>query len=303
MRGSVHPQYVHAVLLMICCYACIVPVEKVHADVTFQRKTTLHSGARLQNPKYRQRHHNDEESLLEDDIVIDDHTPRHRRSRRSAVSDHSKLWPAGIIYYEIDTSFGAMSRRMLEKVMEDFQNRTCIRFDQHTDQVDYVVFSSWQRGCSSSVGRTGGRQTINLSRGCRTPGRFEHEIMHALGFIHEQSRPDRDKYIRLDYPNIKPGYLRNFKKYEDEEIDNLDEEFDFSSIMLYRNQAFSRNGRDTIIPLHDPLLRFGQRVEFSVEDIRKINKLYKCTRQLLRPNYEGLVRENHGRWEVEVKSS
>jgi len=238
------------------------------------------------------------EALLEDDIVLDppQMVPGHHlRSRRSAISDHNKLWPDGKVHYEIEASFGPMSRNMLKRVMRDFENRTCIRFVERNHEKDYVKFSSSSRGCSSRVGRSGGQQTINLSRGCRTPGRFEHEIMHVLGFIHEQSRPDRDKYIRLAYPNIKDGYLRNFKKYNVEEIDTLDEEFDFSSIMLYRNQAFSKNGKDTIVPLDDATLRFGQRVEFSREDVRKINKLYKCEKYLKNPNYDGLIKENHGR--------
>ena len=47
-------------------------------------------------------------------------------------------------------------------------------------------------GCWSFVGRQGGRQVLNLQRsGCVRPGTVEHEMLHALGTYHEQSRPDR----------------------------------------------------------------------------------------------------------------
>lgn len=36
-----------------------------------------------------------------------------------------------------------------------------------------------------------------------------HEFMHALGFWHEQSRPDRDEYVKIEFDNIQNGLKLN----------------------------------------------------------------------------------------------
>lgn len=51
-------------------------------------------------------------------------------------------------------------------------------------------------------------QTVSLDSGCLSgglPGTAIHELLHALGFFHEQSRTDRDDYVIINYSNIQPG--------------------------------------------------------------------------------------------------
>ena len=59
--------------------------------------------------------------------------------------------------------------------------------------------------CSSVIGHTGGKQVLNLGKDCLVNGIIQHELMHALGIFHEQSRPDRDYFIVIFEDNIYPG--------------------------------------------------------------------------------------------------
>lgn len=63
----------------------------------------------------------------------------------------------------------------------------------------FILLSS----CSSPVGyRYGRRNDISLGGGCQYLGTTMHEIGHSIGLYHEQSRPDRDRYVRIIWNNI-----------------------------------------------------------------------------------------------------
>ena len=69
--------------------------------------------------------------------------------------------------------------------------------------------------------------------GCGEMGVIVHELAHALGFWHEQSRTDRDDHVTIMEENIHPLMMRNFKKYGHELTDPLGVEYDYDSIMHY----------------------------------------------------------------------
>ena len=62
--------------------------------------------------------------------------------------------------------------------------------------------------CYSNVGRMGGEQELSLAGPCLKKGTAIHELMHALGFWHEQNRPDRDFWVQIIMSNIQTGMCR-----------------------------------------------------------------------------------------------
>lgn len=136
--------------------------------------------------------------------------------------------------YVISSRYGTYSKRIIAKAMDEYHKKTCIRFvprdeDKHRDYI--AIYPD--DGCYSLVGRTGGRQPVSLDAGCMQTGTIQHELMHAAGFFHEQSRSDRDEYIEIVFSNVQPDATDQFEKYTLRTITLLDLPYDYSSIMHY----------------------------------------------------------------------
>lgn len=82
--------------------------------------------------------------------------------------------------------------------------------------VQHNILILFHFSCSSNVGFTGKKVSyVNLGKNCFVMGTVQHETLHALGFWHEQARPDRDKYVDIHYNLIKKGKFQampNVKK-------------------------------------------------------------------------------------------
>jgi len=170
----------------------------------------------------------------------------------------------------------------IRRAIDSYNKFTCVRYVPATEddkKGDHAHFLINQTMCYSSVGRQGGKQDISIGNGCERVGTVIHEMLHTIGFIHEQSRPDRDKYVKILKENIKSGLEHNFEKYTRGEVVSLPANkdfYDFDSCLHYNNRAFSKNGGFTIQSIQDPAREFGQRKSFSKHDILQVNEEYQC---------------------------
>lgn len=165
--------------------------------------------------------------------------------------------------------------------MNEYHAKTCIKFiPRRSSDRDYITIESGNSGCWSSVGRIGGKQTVNLqSPGCvRKVGTVLHELLHAAGFLHEQNREERDDFVRINSRNIRSGYEINFNKAKKGEATGFGVRYDYGSVMHYSTTAFSKNGEPTIEPKMNTNDVIGQREGFSKSDTEKVNRMYKCNK-------------------------
>ena len=66
-----------------------------------------------------------------------------------------------------------------------------------------------------------------------------HEIGHALGLYHEQSRPDRDQYVSVIKENIDPSQIFNFVEKSVTDVATNGVSYDYGSVMHYGSQVRS----------------------------------------------------------------
>lgn len=194
---------------------------------------------------------------------------------QSRGSVPNRLWEKAEFVYDIESSLDdPRAKRVIASAMAAWNNKTngCIKFIKRTNQKAYASFFRGS-GCWSYVGRTGQKQQISLARGCWYHGIVAHEIGHALGFLHEQSRPDRDAYVEIKFENIQSGKENNFRKSNS--INSFGTPYDYGSIMHYRANAFSKNGQPTIIPKRAGVT-IGNRRALSPIDVQQMMLLYKC---------------------------
>ncbi|ULT89388.1 hypothetical protein L5515_007942 [Caenorhabditis briggsae] len=199
------------------------------------------------------------------------------RARRQAYRDRyypSTTWGTSVYYY-YDRTATSKIVKAFEQAVAFWQNVTCINIIQSSTAVNRIrVFKG--QGCYSYVGRISGVQDLSLGTGCEEFGTAAHELGHALGFFHTQSRYDRDNFISINYANIDQSYVEQFDKETSSTNYNYGMPYDYGSIMQYGATSASSNDRPTMVA-RDAEYQDTMGSDFvGFYDISMMNEHYKC---------------------------
>jgi len=175
------------------------------------------------------------------------------KQARTADGGNSYVkWSNNEVPYQFDSSFTSVDRETFKKAAQQISEVSCIKFtEKSAPQYLWVRRdcacggSCFQGGYTDGLGAASPRQLV-IGSPCLSPnsqsmvGFVAHEIMHALGFIHGQKRPDRDGHLKINVGNIVGGSGAQAQFTRCDSCQTTNTAYDCMSIMHYRAYFFAR---------------------------------------------------------------
>ena len=171
-----------------------------------------------------------------------------------ASIDKGASW-GSVVPYSIASGFTSWQIDEIEEAIAEWQAKTDYTFEENRGADKRIRFKPHGSRCyATGIGRPGRFESlfgsdvreVRLADTCfyarnadgdlvQHHGMILHEIGHALGFYHEQSRTDRAQHIHYYESNVKSSGRSQYEKQGD-----LFGNYNFNSIMHYRDTQLGR---------------------------------------------------------------
>ncbi|BCM93089.1 flavastacin [Abditibacteriota bacterium] len=187
-------------------------------------------------------HSTDGRTVMQGDMVLS--VPQLRAFRAtiapgnrttSSAFYRTTYWTGGRVFYTIDPGLPQVQADAFVQACREWERWANLKFTPRTSEANYINVVPGGNSSNSAIGMAGGAQTMNLATWA-SKWTACHELAHALGVMHEQSRSDRDKYVEIKFDNVDPTLAYNYAIINDSDNHR---EYDFDSIMHYGPWGFA----------------------------------------------------------------
>ena len=230
------------------------------------------------------------------------------------LSNPASRWDGNTVPYKLDPSVNEYIKKNIKSAIRHIENNSAVRFvditsgNQSTNS--WVRFITFNNGCYATPGMpASGEAIVNLDAnqpGCQTVRTIIHELMHSLGFFHEQQRPDRDSFISFHPENICGGECtppgNPWEKLSSSVVDTT-YEYDFNSITHYERSQFSVSGSTFVIESIVPGKKVDPGHRLSNIDKQALDQFYAPTKLIARFQTDQIISFVHNPVLLDASSS
>ncbi|XP_033727684.1 MAM and LDL-receptor class A domain-containing protein 2-like [Pecten maximus] len=169
----------------------------------------------------------------------------------------------------------------IDESISHFHDEACLQWKERAEETEYVDFLGGDQNgfCAAYIGRLHNQSSPifldQLTNNCKALYVVIHEMMHAIGFDHEQGRPDRFNWLIMNWECIMSFAINNYVKGPL----STSVELDWTSIMQYNpgifNNCNNKGTMQTSYPAFDRLLYINLNY-LTHYDSRALVEAYRC---------------------------
>ena len=180
-------------------------------------------------------------------------------------------WTGITIPYVLDATLTAPMRETFARAIAHWESKTPVRLVARASQANYLRVSRTDLPINTAggIGMIGGEQLMRLREDADLIIQI-HEIGHTVGLLHEQNRPDRDRFIKVAYDNTRKDEFRQIDAAGGRASIGS---YDMQSVMHYEKTFVTRYGLRTIETIPAGLDVYSDD-GLSVSDIEAVFRMY-----------------------------